>query len=590
MSTEQTGFPSEKRRVLAALPRIPERDDLDTLFSLAQTGKGEIFELPFRVDQDYFRVQTVVGRRVGESAPTWYLYRGGGPAARLEWIHQLDDVDQVKNAIDESIANGGQSDVAAQPQAEARPSFRYGYNRNNDESGGNQAQPAPNRDVATGSFQMRSKLTRPGQGVFEGDLTRLPIEALLQSVVSGKMTGRLSCTRGDESATLYLVAGQPFDGELKSPRGEISGEESLIELATWSDGTFAFFPEQVNVLKTIHKRLESLLMVAVGYKDCLSQLESDRIGENTILKKTANAPEQLSKETLSELRMHCNFDQDISRRLWEILNKAGSKNTIASAKEELPVSRMQWVPVVFAWKQGNLIQALGEAPQPVQAPQPEPQKMEKPADKPPVAPTPLAMASFLLPTEPVLPRSTPIAADPAAHAPGGEGSAFDQAAFESFTRAHIYSEPGVMSYLAFLYFVEQESYRYECFQSPYSLVFVRARLLPPAEAPQQEIILPNNARRELIERLITTKRRADILAHYQGEHLALLLPQTNSQGVKSFAGRAISALMSRPLSPEIAEHKLRLCLTVGLSSVPEDCVDWVSSITRMHSNQRRFVQ
>jgi len=90
--------------------------------------------------------------------------------------------------------------------------------------------------------------------------------------------------------------------------------------------------------------------------------------------------------------------------------------------------------------------------------------------------------------------------------------------------------------------------------------------------------------------LITTKRKADILAHYQGEHLALLLPQTNSQGVKSFAGRAISALMSKPLSPEIAEHRLRLCLTVGLSSVPEDCVDWVSSITRMHSNQRRFVQ
>lgn|GEM_PF-626991 len=590
MSTEQTGFPSEKRRVLAALPRIPERDDLDTLVSLAHTGKGEIFELPFRVDQDYFRVQTVVGRRAGEPTPTWYLYRGGGPAARLEWIHQLDDVDQVKNAIDESIKNGGQSDVTAQPKAEARPSFRYGYNRNNDESGANPVQPAPNRDVATGSFQMRSKLTKPGQGVFEGDLTRLPIEALLQSVVSGKMTGRLVCNRGDQSATLYLVAGQPFDGELKSPHGEVAGEEALIELATWSEGSFAFFPEQVNVLKTIHKRLESLLMIAVGYKDCLSQLQSDRIGENTILKKTAEAPEQMTKEVLDELRMHCNFDLDISRRLWEILNKTGSKNTIAVAKQELPVSRMQWVPVVFAWKQGGLIQALGEAPQAPQGLLSEAQRSERQSERPPAAPTPSAMASFLLPNEPALPHSTPIKADIAGQPPGSQGSAFDQAAFESFTRAHIYSEPGVMSYLAFLYFVEQESYRYECFQSPYSLVFVRARLLPPADAPQQEIILPNNARRELIERLITTKRKADILAHYQGEHLALLLPQTNSQGVKSFAGRAISALMSKPLSPEIAEHRLRLCLTVGLSSVPEDCVDWVSSITRMHSNQRRFVQ
>lgn len=175
---------------------------------------------------------------------------------------------------------------------------------------------------------------------------------------------------------------------------------------------------------------------------------------------------------------------------------------------------------------------------------------------------------------------------------GGSASEIDlglnRTTIDSFARSHIYSDSGVISYVAFLYFIEQEYYRFECFRSPFSLVLLRPkmRLYIGGEAQEQEV--DKEMLQEVIGRVNLTKRKADLLAHYQNDSYALLLPHTNLQGVTAFAGRLVGALMSRPFAAGKNNEAKKLVLTVGIASLPENCEDWVSLVAHMHNNQRRF--
>ena len=101
----------------------------------------------------------------------------------------------------------------------------------------------------------------------------------------------------------------------------------------------------------------------------------------------------------------------------------------------------------------------------------------------------------------------------------------------------------------------------------------------------QEIELDRSKLQELMGRVNLTKRKADLLAHYQQDSYALLLPHTNLQGVTAFAGRLVGAPMTAPFANSDGQ---KLVLTVGIASLPENCADWVSLVAYMHNNQRRF--
>ena len=64
------------------------------------------------------------------------------------------------------------------------------------------------------------------------------------------------------------------------------------------------------------------------------------------------------------------------------------------------------------------------------------------------------------------------------------------------------------------------------------------------------------------------KRHVDILAHYQALHYALLLPETNKQSARGFAGRLAEILTQLP-SQETLKGPINI--NIGFASVPEDC-------------------
>lgn len=103
---------------------------------------------------------------------------------------------------------------------------------------------------------------------------------------------------------------------------------------------------------------------------------------------------------------------------------------------------------------------------------------------------------------------------------------------------------------------------------------------------------PANA---ILKAITETKRKADLLAHFQQDDFALLLPQTSAEGVRAFAGRVMQALkpgFGTAQQKDLPELGLlpgeKLVLTMGIGSLPEECQDWVKLLAFLNQNQRRF--
>jgi hypothetical protein len=92
------------------------------------------------------------------------------------------------------------------------------------------------------------------RGVLDGDLTRLPVEALLQSITASKMTGKLECKSTEKSISVFFEDGNPKNAYT----GSVIGEEAVIELMTWKEGLFSFFPNQTIEERTIIKPITAL--------------------------------------------------------------------------------------------------------------------------------------------------------------------------------------------------------------------------------------------------------------------------------------------------------------------------------------------
>jgi len=164
----QSSQQNERRQLLPALSRLPSEKELVGMLHQSITKRGEMLELPIDHLPDIsLRLQAVVGRRAGEEAPTWYLYSDGAEDSKLEWIHQSGDMVHILELINNAVDQLGHD--ATQADSSNRPIFR----------------PFDANQII--------EPVEEEQGVIAGDLSLLPVEALLQSVTSSKLSGKLEC-------------------------------------------------------------------------------------------------------------------------------------------------------------------------------------------------------------------------------------------------------------------------------------------------------------------------------------------------------------------------------------------------------------
>ncbi|CAN5243805.1 hypothetical protein BH10CYA1_BH10CYA1_09180 [soil metagenome] len=131
-------------------------------------------------------------------------------------------------------------------------------------------------------------------------------------------------------------------------------------------------------------------------------------------------------------------------------------------------------------------------------------------------------------------------------------------------------DTGMFMTSAFLYFLEQEYFRSLRSRSSLSVIVFDIREESPEDGNMVRKKLPASALVEAVVRITALKRHVDVLAHYDEESYALLLPHTKSTGARTLATRLIRSLTEKPLG---GIDGSRLAVAIGCASIPEDFVD-----------------
>lgn len=352
----------------------------------------------------------------------------------------------------------------------------------------------------------------PGaKATLEGDLKNLQVPSLLQSINLAAMTGRLDVRSRVEYCEVFFQEGIPIHCTLK----ETVGDTALVELITWTIGEFRFWPDITTTDRSVNKRLDSVLMEGVTLLDQSKYLDTAGLKlESCLLKKNTMISEEefaqrLSKGAPISLEQQLDFYELIDNRntLFDLLRKRGT------------VNKTEWVPILFNLVSCGLVQITDSAPQQNR----------------------LATLKSL---------------------------GIDENAVQGVVKNLLRAETGILSYPAFIYFLDQEYLRYEYFNLPFSLVVFS---LGQRKGGPNGIVeaLQMLAVRRAMQRIGLVKRHVDLLGHYETFDYALLLPNTNSTAAGALANRIVDVLREAPLSSDMDSRSLAVAF--GVATVPEDC-------------------
>ena len=98
---------------------------------------------------------------------------------------------------------------------------------------------------------------------FQGSLRELQLSDIVQLVSSSGKTGKFTLTHDDEQGELYLKKGRIVHAHV----GDVSGDEAVYVLASWSSGEFFFTPDAESDRVTVEKSNTRLLMEAAHQHD-----------------------------------------------------------------------------------------------------------------------------------------------------------------------------------------------------------------------------------------------------------------------------------------------------------------------------------
>lgn len=349
----------------------------------------------------------------------------------------------------------------------------------------------------------------------EGELKEGDLPDLLREISRAGVTGRLDVRYKDMTAIVFIQDGKPVD----ATANDVVGDEAMIEILTWKEGSFAFEARILRNNHTVYESVESLVAQSRKLKERIEYLKDAGMLPSSALIQINRMLSQ--QDFISKVQEHCPSDIDTISRVYCALD---GKRTFEELCRFLHISRIQMVHIVFHLITRELIKIVNE----------------------PKSNSTLTLAPRVI----------------------------DNAAIQSIMMSLRRAETGLFIYPAFLYFLEQEYFRSYRSRSSFSVVVFELRQKKVIDGKLTRRVLNEKAQMDAVLRISNIKRHMDLMAHYDGNDYALLLPNTRTQGAEIFIGRVIEALRSKPLGGEIDASQLALAF--GASAVPDDFKDMSS--------------
>jgi hypothetical protein len=357
-------------------------------------------------------------------------------------------------------------------------------------------------------------LSKARKAMLEGDLKNIQVANLLQSVSMGQMTGRLEITSSSDTARVYFDFGKPTHATLRGTEGH----EALIQVFALDSGTFTFYDEPVgSVPTTITRGLTGLMMEGAAFADHTIYLRQAGMSNEAY---PIHAREMPPEELPEFLKHGVECDMKLLQAIYQRIN--GTSNW-ADILRDISLQKTQWVPILFNLTNSGLIRF----------------------------------------------DTTPIT--------GGTNQKWfanridwsvTQAVENSLKRA----DTGLYTYATLLYSLQQELYRFEEYELPFSLIIFGYTLKDApvvANAPPSFIPFKARAITELRDKVFRTKRRYDLLCHYGAFSYAILLPitvKTNAQRAAEILGETCATIV---ITDEYPANAIEF--RAGLANIPEDC-------------------
>ncbi|HEY9680203.1 MAG TPA: DUF4388 domain-containing protein [Oculatellaceae cyanobacterium] len=344
------------------------------------------------------------------------------------------------------------------------------------------------------------------QNSMQGRLEDLPPNNLLQSLSHSRMTGRLTVSENQENITLFFEDGGLVHGTCRQGDGEIA----VLELLPWTRGFYAFITGDRATERTIHRRIDTVVIDCLTLVHNLQYLERAGLSPDIYLvrRNLSLTESDFDNQTRGA---HCP-NRDTLKSLYQQIDQT---STFLEFLRKFPVTKMEWLPALYALVTTGLVEL---SQKPAQA--------GKTADL------------------------------------GAVG--IDVNSVRNACSALIRPDTGIMPFPMLLYFLEQEFYRYERARMPFSLfVFSIAKDAGNGLAPLDE-----GETRRLAHAVDGLKRKTDVLGHFQNLDYAMILPMTNVSGAMIFANRVLEIVNSGGVCG--GTPPVKTFFTGGISCMPDD--------------------
>lgn len=344
------------------------------------------------------------------------------------------------------------------------------------------------------------------QNSMQGRLEDLPPNNLLQSLSHSRMTGRLTVSENQENITLFFEDGGLVHGTCRQGDGEIA----VLELLPWTRGFYAFITGDRATERTIHRRIDTVVIECLTLVHNLQYLERAGLSPDIYLVRRNLSLTETDFDNQTR-GAHCP-NREMLKSLYQQIDQT---STFLEFLRKFPVTKMDWLPALYALVTTGLVEL---SQKPAQA--------GKTADL------------------------------------GAVG--VDVNSVRNACSALIRPDTGIMPFPMLLYFLEQEFYRYERARMPFSLfVFSIAKDAGSGLAPLDE-----GETRRLAHAVDGLKRKTDVLGHFQSLDYAMILPMTNVSGAMIFANRVLEIVTNGGVCGGMPPVKT--FFTGGISCMPDD--------------------
>jgi hypothetical protein len=412
---------------------LPDVKLLEDMRQKAMVNAGAVVELPFGDDVQMFNL--TVTRDSAHGSWLWMMYKDDGFNSGLVWSHVTHDAEYVCTLI----SNSNIGFVLNKP-----------------------SQPLPTSAVAL----IGEQASNLRKGTLQGNLKKIQIGNLIQSISMTQMTGRLEIIAPTDKAVIYFANGNPVHATIRGAEGV----EAMIQLQAWEEGEFTFYDERINVPATINRGLVGLLMEGATFVDHFTYLTKGGLTHESYLVPIAGVDLQQALKN----GVDCQEGDVIT--IYQMID--GTK-TWGEIQRDLNFKKSEWVPVMFNLLNSGLIC---------------------------ISTTPTKNLSQIAST-----------------------SKMDWSMLQGFEQNMCRADTGLYAHAALLFFLSQEFYRYEITKHPFSLiVFGYCQKLTKSTEPQF-VPFRGRAIQELKEKVFKTKRRYDSLCHYGAFSYAMFLPLTVKQ-------------------------------------------------------------